>query len=379
MLESQVVSPIVAIDTPQASRWSFLDSLIPKNPNQVRTKRDEISPYAGMSEINHMDIGTLFHTEFGRVCEMVYKFPRNVNLHPGLSERWANAYGGRTDRMRSKIIEAAVSLVADIEEGTEGMMLVSELPLLASAKDRERTLAAVMNDPRRARRPLGEGQAPVVPLTLDILQTDAKKKVIGYSSQAKPDAVGFHGKTELAKRAIQKLKSFMYQDNQGTKRYVLSPDLLAAHKGILEEVMHLMLKGELDIHVIEIKTNSSVGESLVKRSDKHIYNEHADDIGFTLQVLMKVFQSVSPDTFKGADRKKRYDELLHATTVKIGVVDIPTISERNGRVSYRFPDQINSRLVTLSPEQVRTAYVNRLKTNREYFIRKTSAQTASSI
>lgn len=329
--------------------------------------------FPGTTPINERDLGRFMHSVIRFASEMRFRNPWNVRSKLTFSDRWDKAYGDGKDGLVDQVIAESLTLLGTIEEQHPGIVLIPELPFMASATDKEAAFLNIMEHPTRTRRPLQEGAEAIMPLNVDVISptdVDEQARVLAYVTYAIPDLVGMIPKTDEAKQLVRKVVRSIYQDNEGKKRYMLAPKFLQEHQDIFKDMMQLMINKELEVLVTEIKTNSWNDLLPMEKSDDEIYEEYAHDISHTLLVMMKVFESVNPEAFKGANQAQTVTSLLDAVKVKIGMIDCPSLYAYEGKIQHVVPAQTTSRVVDVSSEQIKKACKNRFNLNRRIFLRR---------
>ena len=378
---------------------AYVHPTLTKNPDAFLEPQSEYS--TGFTPINPQDIGRTFHLIMRYGSEMRYRNPWNVRERLYFSRRWIESYGSdptkklgnalsealdakgvkvyggyygeKVDGLIDDMVSEGLHLLGMIEEQYPGITLFPELPFMASGKDKNAALSNIMRNPTRMRRPIQKGEEAIMPMTADIVNRTKNKnekiRVIAYPTYAIPDLAGFIPKTDEAAAVVRRLNKVIYKDNEGGKNYMLNPKFLVAHQDILREVLELMRKQELELHVIEMKTNARTDVSLTKSSLDQITQSYSHDIGHTLLVMMKVFESVEPDLFKGKNRENTILEILDATKFDMALIDCPTLDTSTGKTLHVQPTHITSRLLRIPPDRILEACDKRLKLNRSLVMR----------
>lgn len=363
-------------DIIQVGRRVYAKAPVSKNLEQTPPSSGESS---GQSQINERDIGSLFHKVVNVLAGARFRNPWTVWEELKFTNRWTESYESDDDiiDLVDGSIAEALYLLGAIEEKHPGIVLVPELPFMASAADKNEAFDIVMEDPKRLRQALQEGKKSITPLTAGILESDdpeEKKKILASVRYAIPDIVGFVAKTDEARLVQRQLMKAIYADNSGTKRYMLAPELLEEQQKLLREVMRCMLQKELEIHVIELKTNSWSDIQTTQKSDEAIIFEHRRDIAHTLLAMRKVFEAVNPEAFKGDQFDVTADGLSETIKVHIGTVDCPTLYAYDGEVKHKAPGQVSSRLVEVPVQTVRNACRERVVLDQKRIEKQIAAE-----
>ena len=354
----------------------YASPLVPKNLDRVKIPLSN-SPERRIGKIGEEHVGAELHAAVAGVADgRIFDVLKRLDaLHA--SPRWRLSYGGGINAVTHSIYSAATEMVARVRDGKERLEFFSEQKVMASSKARGETENALVSEEGSVdsliRNPLDLGEAPRVPLTRQAIEEEGDSpfsaaETLVYGIQAIPDLLGFLPKSEAAQSLIQPLRQLMYQDNSGTRRYLLNPDLLQAKQELLKKVMNAILTRELEVLVFEMKTCPTYGKSVSDKSEDWLYMKYNEDISHTVLALFQIFQAANPDAFEDPRILLRF---LGGVTVQLGLIDFPAI-QTLGEPIVPLSTSIKTRLVTIPSRKVRKACARRLRLNKMHLTKTPS-------
>ncbi len=346
----------------------YASPLVPKNFDRISPQIHKPPSHEKVSRIGVEHIGAELHGAVGSIADG-RKLAARERLDALHTSRWRDSYGGGVATVTRLMFLAATEMVERVREGRGGIELFSEQKAMASSKAREETREALVAEEGSVesliRNPLDLGESPRVPLTYQAIREEdsspfSSAETIVYGIQAIPDLLGFLPKSKVAQSLIQQLRQLMYQDNNGTRRYLLNPELLQVNQNLLKKVLDAILARELEVLVFEMKTCPTYGKSVTEKSEDWLYMKYNEDISHTVLALLQIFQAANPDAFEDPRILLR---LLRGVTVQLGLIDFPAI-QQFGEPIVPTAGSIKTRLVTISSRKVRKACERRLRLNK---------------